>query len=80
MNHKIALLYIKHIIKPLEEQIKNPNFEVQYSKQDQQNIQRFLLNQYKTLENIMKEWLFDSKTFFHTYSIIVESEESIWKH
>ncbi len=55
MNHKIALLYIKHIIKPLEEQIKNPNFEVQYSKQDQQNIQRFLLNQYKTLENIMKE-------------------------
>ncbi len=55
MNQKIAQLYIKHIIKPLEKIVKNPNFETQYSKQDQQYINKFLLQQYQNLENLIEK-------------------------
>lgn len=54
-NNLIELLYIKHLITPLENLTKNPNFIKYYSKKDQEIIERFLMQQYKHIETLLKE-------------------------
>lgn len=51
----IILLYIRHLIQPLEQLIKNPNFVKKYSKQEQKKWDQLLLHQYKEIEAILKE-------------------------
>ena len=52
-NNAIALLYIKHLIEPVEELIKNTNFNRNYSKEENEKINQFLLKQYRNLEAIL---------------------------
>lgn len=52
---QIARLYINHLIRPLEQMIKSPNFMFQYSIEDQKAISQFLLQQYHNLEILMNE-------------------------
>lgn len=54
-NDSIALLYIKHLIEPLEKLIKNPDFNKNYSSQEKKTINQFLLKQYRNLETILEE-------------------------
>lgn len=51
-DNYILLLYIEHLIKPLETIIKDPKFN-RYPKKEQQEINHFLLQQYRKLEQII---------------------------
>ena len=54
-NNSITLLYIKHLITPLEKIIRNPEFTTKYKLQEQQKIDQLLLHKYQELEHIIKE-------------------------
>lgn len=54
-DNSITLLYIEHLIKPLETIIKSPDFVTKYSLEEQQKINQLLLHQYQELEQLMKE-------------------------
>lgn len=56
MKHcPITKLYLKYIIEPLEIIVKNPDFTTQYSKEEQQTLNKLLLHHYQELEDIMKD-------------------------
>lgn len=54
-NEAMALLYINHLINPLEALTKHPDFFKNYSIDEQEEIKQFLLKQYYNLEQLIEE-------------------------
>ena len=61
MKKQIDILYVKKVIKPLEEVIHKVEVSDEFSQRDLETLNQLLLEKYLILEHILQENSFDSQ-------------------